>query len=157
MNIKDISSKFRSERQVRAVLGLTSEQFFILLPIFEKQINLKKEAAGKNKIKPNNGQHGALKSASDKLFFTCCYLKCYESFDKIGFDFDRSGSSAHTWLSKLLPLLTQSLADLDVLPATEFKNPKEMRLAFKDIETLIIDATERLIQRPQDIETQKKL
>lgn len=155
MNIKDISPKFRTERQVKAVTGLSLKEFFILLPIFEELLNAQKEENKANKIKPNNGQEGALKTATDKLLFMLCYLKCYSTFDHFGFTFDMSGSSAHTWLSKLMPIFVKSLAHFNVLPKTEFETPEEMRDAFKGIDTLIIDATERAIQRPQDDEIQE--
>lgn len=156
MDMKAISEKFRTERQVRAVIGLRTEQFFIILPVFEKYLEAKKEADKEDKIKPENGQEGLLGSASDKLFFILCYLKCYSSFDKLGFDFNMSGSSAHTWLFKLLPIFTQTLASFEVLPKMNFETPEQMREAFKGFETLIIDATERVIQRPQDDRAQKE-
>jgi hypothetical protein len=154
--IKAISSRFRTERQVKAVTGLSPEQFFILLPVFEQFLNEKKEENKANKIKPNNGQEGQLKTSTDKLLFMLCYLKCYPSFDVIGFMFDMSGSSASIWFSKLMPIFIKTLADFNVLPKTKFESPEQMQEAFKDIGTLIIDATERVIQRPQDKEVQKE-
>ncbi len=69
MNIKDISPKFRTERQVKAVIGLSLEQFPILLTIFELLLNAQIEENKVDKKKPNNGKIGALKTPSDKLFF----------------------------------------------------------------------------------------
>jgi len=68
--------------------------------------------------------------------------------------FNMNGSNAHTLLYKLFPVLIKTLDHLNVLPKTDFKNPEEMRESFKDIDTLIIDATERAVQRPQDEEEQ---
>lgn len=156
MNIKYISAKFRTERQVRAVTGLSSEQLFLLLPVFEEQLILQQEENKKNKIKPNNGQIGALINTAEKLTFILSYLKCYPTFDQLGFTFNMSGSSAYTWLSKLMPVFIKSLNHFQVLPKTEFKSPEEMREAFSGVNTLIIDATERVIQRPQDDTIQKE-
>lgn len=155
MNMKDINPKFREERQVKAAIGLSTKQFFILLPIFTMLLDVQNTENKKNKIKPNNGKVGALKTPTEKLFFILYYLKCYPSIDVLGLNFDMKGSSAHIWLSKLMPIFIKTLAHFNVLPKTEFKTPEEMIEAFKDIETLIIDATERPIQRPQDDEIQE--
>lgn len=156
IEIKNISSRFRTERQVKAVIGMPPKQFFITLPVFEKYLHAKKEEDKKNKVKPNNGNEGQLKTSSDKLLFMLCYLKCYPSFDVIGFMFDMSGSSANIWFSKLLPILIQTFDELNVLPKTEFESLEQLREAFKNYDTLIIDATERVIQRPQDKALQKE-
>jgi len=155
MDIKDISEKFRNERQLKAVTGLSLKQFSMLLVIFEEIINAEKEENKAGKIKPNNGKTGILKTPANKLLFLLYYLKCYPTFDQLGFVFDMSGSSAYTWLSKITPAFVKTLAYFNVIPKTEFKTPEEMQKAFKDIETLIIDATERATQRPQDDEEQK--
>lgn len=156
IEIKSISPRFRTERQVKAVIGMSPKQFFIILPVFEQYLNAKKENDRKNKLKPDNGKEGQLKTSSDKLLFMLCYLKCYPSFDVIGFIFDMSGSSANIWFSKLLPILIQTLDELAVLPKTKFESVEELREAFKNYDTLIIDATERVIQRPQDKSLQKE-
>ncbi len=155
MDLKDISPKFRQERQLKAVTGLSIEQFSILITVFEPILNsgIEKQKAGK--IKPNNGNIGVLKSAEDKLLFILYYLKCYPTYDQFGFIFNMSGSSAYTWLYKIMPVFIETLDQLDVLPETNFETPEEMHKAFKDYDTLIVDATERAIQRPQDNEEQK--
>ena len=155
MDIKDISSRIRNERQLKAVTGLNLKQFFMLFTLFEELLNIQQEENKKDKIKPNNGKEGALKTASEKFLFVLFYLKCYPSYDQFGFTFDMSGSSAHTWLFKLMPIFIETLANFDIFPKTKFNTPKEMKEAFKDIDTVIIDATERAIQRPQDNEEQK--
>ena len=156
LEIKKISSRFRTERQVRAVIGMSPKQFFIILPVFEKFLQAKKEEDKKNKLKPDNGNEGQLKTSTDKLLFMLCYLKCYPSFDVIGFMFDMSGSSANTWFSKLLPILIKTFDQLNVLPKTNFESVEQLREAFKNYDTLVIDATERVIQRPQDKVLQKE-
>ena len=54
-----------------------------------------------------------------------------------------------------IELLTKTLASLDCLPKRNFMNVEEFEAYFKDNKTLIIDATEQAIQRPQDKEMQK--
>jgi hypothetical protein len=155
MNIKDISPKFRQERQLKAVTGLSTEQFFILLSVFDPLLNSYAEERKANKIKPNNGNIGILKDSKDKLLFILYFLKCYPTYDQFGFVFDMSGSSAYTWLYKIMPVFIETLSQLDVLPETKFETPEEMHEAFKEHDTLLIDATERAIQRPKDNDEQK--
>jgi CRISPR/Cas system-associated protein endoribonuclease Cas2 len=155
MSIKDISNRVHSERQLKAVTGLSIQQFLIIVKIFNEFLIEQKEENKVNKIKPNNGNKGELETAEDKLLFIMHYLKCYPTFDQLGFMFNMNGSNAHTLLYKLIPVLVKTLAHLKVLPKTSFSTPEELREAFKDIDTLIIDATERAIQRPQDNEEQE--
>jgi hypothetical protein len=156
MNIKDISPKFSTERQVKAVTGFSLKQFFIVLPVFEQHLSAQIQADKVNKIKPNNGQKGKLITTTDKLLFVLYYLKCYPTFDQIGFTFAMSGSSAYTWLSQLLPSFIKTMADFKVLPQTDIQTLEDMQAAFKGIDTLIIDVTERAIQRSQDYDTQEE-
>ena len=150
MNIEDISPRIYDERQLKALTGLSVKQFFLLLPIFNKFIIEEKENNKEDKIKPNNGSTGKLDTATDKLIFFLYYLKCYPTFDQLGFNFDMNRSCAHTWLYKIFPIFTKTLSHLNVLPETEFKTPEEMKTAFKGVDSLIVDVTERIIQRPQD-------
>lgn len=155
ITLDNISPRFRQERQLRAVTGLSIKQISVLFPIFEKVLNIKIEENKRHKIKPNNGKVGALITSMDKLIFILYYLKCYPTYDQLGFVFDMSGSSAYTWLHKIIPIFTETLATLNVLPKMDFKTPEEMKTAFDGIDTLIIDATERPIQRPQEQIEQK--
>ena len=156
ISLQDISPRFRQERQLRAVTGLSIKQISILLPIFEVLIENQIEENKENKEKPNNGKVGALVTAKDKLIFILYYLKCYPTYDQFGFVFNMSGSSAYTWLHKVIPIFVETLAQLNVLPKMKFENPEEMYKALKGVDKLIIDATERPIQRPQDRIEQEK-
>lgn len=155
MNLEDISPKIRQERQLKAIAGLSSDQFFILFVVFDPLMNAYIEDKKSDKIKPNNGKIGALKTSAEKLLFILYYLKCYPTYDQFGFTFDMSGSSAYTWLYKIMPVFIETLSQLNVLPETTFETPEEMHEAFKDHDVLIVDATERAIQRPKNNEEQK--
>lgn len=153
--LKNISSRFRQERQLRAVTGLSIKQISLLLPIFEVLMEDQIEENKVDKEKPNNGKVGALVTAKDKLIFTLYYLKCYPTYDQFGFVFNMSGSSAYTWLHKIIPIFIETLAKLNVLPKMKFETPEEMYKVFKNVDQLLIDATERPIQRPQDMTEQE--
>ena len=150
MNIEDISPRIYDERQLKAITGLSVEQFYTILPIFDRFFVEEKENNKKDKVKPDNGNIGKLETSTDKLIFFLYYLKCYPTFDQLGFNFSMNKSCAHTWIYKIFPVFTKTLSHLNVLPKTEFKTPEEMKAVFKGVDSLIIDVTERVIQRPQD-------
>jgi len=50
----------------------------------------------------------------------------------------------------LFPILCKALTDLGVMPHRKFETLEEFRAAFQNIETLLIDVTERPHRRPSD-------
>lgn len=157
MNIRDISPKIKNERQLRAVSGVSMEQFFILLVIFEANLNLALEAKNKNKTrKQGSGKKGDIETPSEKLLLILHYLKCYSTFDHLGFTFGISGSSASQYVYNLFPILVETLKHFNVLPHIKFNTPEEMKEAFSGFDTLLIDATERAVDRPQDNDLQQE-
>lgn len=150
-------ARIKNERQLRATTGLSSKQFSILVPIFAKYIEEAKleKYKGKNR-KIGSGKKGDLETADEKLLFILFYLKCYPTFDVLGFTFGISGDTAHRYIYSLFDILVETLNHFGVLPYTEFKSPEELQAAFTGVETLLIDATERVVQRPQDFELQKE-
>ena len=49
MNVKEISPKIKTERQLRAITGLSYKQFSILLPVFSQYLEQAKQDKYKNK------------------------------------------------------------------------------------------------------------
>ncbi|MCP4372186.1 MAG: transposase [Deltaproteobacteria bacterium] len=92
----------------------------------------------------------------NKLFFILYYLKNYPTFDVLGYKFDLDRSKACTNVHKLTPILQTALRELGVLPKRKFSSANEMAEAFKNVEDLFIDATERLHFRHKDYEKQKE-
>ena len=92
---------------------------------------------------------------TDKLFFTLVYFKTYPTFDVLGTQFGMGRSKANENLHKLAPILVQTLNRLGVMQHREFASVEEMKAAFKDIDRVLIDVTERLYRRSQDDETQR--
>lgn len=156
MKINEILSRVRDDRQLRALTGLKTEQFIMLLPVFTSLLIEEQKEKYQNKDrKSGSGRKGELKKPEDKLLFILNYMKCYSTYDHLGFSFNISKSSACEYVHKLFPILIETLAHFNVLPKTNFATPEEMQAAFGDVESLIIDATERAIQRSKDYDTQK--
>ncbi|GBC59258.1 hypothetical protein DENIS_0194 [Desulfonema ishimotonii] len=68
-----------------------------------------------------------------------------------------SRSKACENFHKLLPVLHETLSRIGVLPHRNFKNVKKMKEIFKNIEQIIIDATERPHHRPKNNEKQSSM
>lgn len=150
-----------NERLFKALTGVSFDEFRKLLGAFENSYHeLRDEAYQRNRAtrqrKPGGGQKGKLRTMADKLYFVLYYWKNYATFDVLGdhFGFDRS--SANRNVHKLWPALERALDTLGMLPARRFESFEELRAAWADIEAILIDATERGVERPQDDEAQRK-
>jgi hypothetical protein len=157
MNLKEISEKIKTERQLRATTGLNYNQFSLLLPIFTQHLEQTKQDKHKNKDrKIGSGKKGDIETPTEKLLLILFYFKCYPTFDVLGFTFGIRGDAAHKYVYSLFIVLMKTLYDFGVLPHMNFKTPEELQAAFKEFDTLLIDATERAVQRSQNYDVQKE-
>ena len=147
---------------------------------WQEQVYLEGVAKGTRQRHPGGGSKGKLPKISDKLFFTLVYLKTYPTFDVLAtqfgmlrhqmlvylktyptFDvlatqFGMSRSKANENVHKLVPILSQTLVRLGVMPHREFSSAEEMKKAFEGIDRVLVDVTERLYRRSQDDEIQRE-
>lgn len=149
--------KTRDDRHLRALTGLTQEQFDILLKTFTLIFETLRQrsyqeglSAGTRKRRPGGGRKGALPLMRDKLLFVLYYLKVYPTFDVLGTQFNMSRSKANENLHGLCPVLHEALVHLKVIPHREFKTPDDLMKALSGIDTILIDVTERNHRRPKD-------
>jgi hypothetical protein len=70
------------------------------------------------------------------------------------FHFDRS--CAHDWVHRLLPILEAALGCKQVLPVRKLSSLEAFIERFPDVEAVIVDGTERPVQRPKDSQRQKE-
>ena len=154
----------RDERQFKALTGTSLEQFehieLEFSAVYEEARLAAYEAAvetGKRKRKAGGGRKGILFSIRLKLFFLLYYLKNYPTFDVPGSFFGLSRSKSCKNVHALMPLLHKTLQRLNVMPHREFESVEAFHEAFKDVEALLPDATERAHQRPVDDEKQSEL
>lgn len=157
-----MSIKIRDDRHLRSLTGVAQAQFEILLDTFtiiytqiQWQAYQDGLQAGIRKRRPGGGRKGALPTMWDKLLFLLYYFKVYPTFDVLGTQFDMSRSKANENLYKLIPVLYQTLIQLEVVPHREFATPNDLLEALDGIDTLLIDVTERNHRRPQDDKTQR--
>jgi len=158
-----MSLKIRDDRHLRALTGVSGTQFEILLEAFsmtyaEMQWQAYQDgiAAGMRKRRPGGGRKGALPTMRDKLLFLLYYFKVYPTFDVLGTQFNMARSKANENLYKLVPVLHQTLVHLEVMPHREFATPDDLLEALADLNTILIDVTERSYRRPQDDQGQRE-
>ena len=148
---------------MRSLTGLSQRQFSNLTIEFEKDYQTYREtlyaeglSQGTRQRRLGGGRKGKLPRVQDKLFFALVYLKTYPTFDVLSSQFNMSRSKSNENIHKLVPILAQTLIRLGVMPHREFSSAEEMREAFKGIDKVLIDVTERLYRRSQDDKKQRE-
>lgn len=101
------------------------------------------------------GRKAHLGSASKKLFFLLFCYKCYPTFDIAGALFGVHRSQAHCWLLHWQPALETALGKKLALLEHKLFNAVEFAEHFPKAKEVMIDGTERPIQRPQNSEQER--
>jgi Helix-turn-helix of DDE superfamily endonuclease len=147
----------RDERQMKALTGLSQAQFDALLPVFsdiyqaaQQQTYEDGVKSGTRRRKPGGGFKGKLPTLADKLLFVLYYYKTYPTFDVLGTQFNMMRSKANDNLHKLSPILYDTLVHLALMPYRELRTPDALKAAWKGVDHVIIDATERASRRSPD-------
>lgn len=158
MTTLNIPAALQDDRQLRSLIGLGLDAFEILLNEFivvlkEAQINRKPKK--RRQRKPGGGRKSAIGSPQDQLFFILFYLKNYPTYDVLAFTFTISRGCACMSVKRLLLVLKQTLKNLKVLPKRMSDPPEELIQLIENVDHILIDATERPIQRPQKPARQK--
>lgn len=159
----NVNTALNNDRSMKSVTGMSAKEFKHLAEDFDQELEKEKQSryekrskTGKRQRKPGGGRKGRLKTTYDKLFFILFYFKCYPTFDLLGLIFNLNRSNACRNVQKLTPLLEKTLGEKMVLPKREIHTFEELFEAFPEVRDVIIDGTERPIQRPKDNEKQKK-
>jgi len=158
-----INRALRDNRLMKGLTGMTVPEFNDLEKDFGQELEKEEQSRyrtalkkGKRQRKPGGGRKGELRTMYDKLFSILFYFKCYPTFDLMGFVFDMNRSNACRNVHKFTPLLERALGEAMVLPKRKIRTTEELFEMFPEVRDLIIDATERPIQRPKDKDKQKK-
>jgi hypothetical protein len=155
-NQKKVLTDYRS---MLSLTSLTAVEFFVLLAVFDElwqryhaQYDLKGERRQIKKYQEHNSM--SLQGSLDKLFFVLVYLKQNPLQHYHGFSFGMSQGKVSQWLKVLLPILEQSLHQLQMLPCRE---PSHFYLSLRLLsgQVLFMDVTERAIPRSIDAERQR--
>jgi hypothetical protein len=148
---------FQQDRLLRATTGLNLKAFESLLPSFApayEHSRVNPDIERKRAI--GGGRKATLRTPREKLFYILLYGKCYPTFDLLSvlFGFDRS--CAWDWVPGLLPILEQTLGSKQVLPEHKLRSMEAFLERFPAVTKVILDGTERSMQRPKDWEPQQE-
>jgi len=146
-------------REFLAATGLRKEEFECLLPTFEQcyQTSLPKKPKLSKKKKQRamgGGRKSNLKNMSDKLLFILVYQKTFQLQTMHALQFGLSQGRANYWIHRLLPVLQKTLHDLGMKPERNGRQVSKLIEAQAGGANLSLDATERKLQRPVNVEKQ---
>ncbi|MGI0495150.1 transposase family protein [Alkalinema pantanalense CENA528] len=147
----------KQDRLMRAMTGLNRKAFDALLSSFSQAYEqLVSKPETERKRAPGGGRKATLRTTEQKLFYILLYCKCYPTFDLLSvlFHFDRS--CAWDWVHRLLPVLETALGYKQALPARKVRSIEEFVERFPEVKEVILDGTERPVQRPKDWQQQKE-
>jgi len=96
--------------------------------------------------------NSVLSTADDRLLFILYHLKGNAIQELIGITFEMTQAQVSLWIKLLSKLLREALERHGYLPTRKVDQLKKM---LENESTVLLDATEREIQRPMDDEVQK--
>jgi len=142
------TSDLRTERQWRASTGLTEKQFFTLLPHFKEAYVTKYKADLASRLVKNSIRY-AIENEEELLLFTLISVKSGVTYDLLGIfcGMDCAGAKRNQEIG--LDVLVEALIKLKVMPKRELTDGIEVKKYLEGVKTIIIDATEQRIQRPE--------
>lgn len=146
-----IYHNLKSSRSYTASTGLTQQEFEELAKDFCSLYHVEKHS-----FPENFGNQPAFLEGKELLFMLLFYKKVYPTFDVLALSFGIANATAYQYIQVAKTILHRVLAQRNVLPKRVFKDHAEFDAFFKDVNELMIDATERPIQRPINQDLQKE-
>lgn len=139
--------------------SITESEFDFLLSFFEKSYDEYFKHftfSGKERVRlPCKREDSVFKKAEDALFFILFYLKSYPIEDVLAGTFNMNQPQVNKWKSILIKILEDSFVSMKVLPSRDNRKLNQL-IKEMGLTEVIIDATERQIQRPKDYEVQQE-
>jgi hypothetical protein len=153
----NIEQVLKQDRLLRALTGMNRKAFEALLPTFNDiyQKSIIEQQGQPRQRAIGGGRKACLEQISAKLLFILVYFKCYPTFDLAGFIFGIDRSVAHFWVHRLQPVLEVALGVKMALPERKINSIEAFVERYPGVKRVMIDGTERPIQRPLDPEKQK--
>lgn len=150
----NISKLAHDPRAIKALTGLSYQEFSDLIPVFAKQLKAFQMKKPNRKRKTGGGQKGHLPTAEAKLFYILFYLKTYPTFDILGFFSGKSRGRACEYAHMYAKVLNKVMKTKGNTPKRRIGDIKEFIKLFPAVKDVFLDGTERIIQRPK--KNQKK-
>lgn len=149
----------RDDRLLRALTGLNRKAFEELKLVFERELleeQVPRRSHERRQRAKGAGRKPRLETTESKLIYILFYFKCYPTFDLAGILFDLDRSQANRWMHRLQKVLEKALERKMALPKRKLTSIEEFIESFPELKRVILDGTERPIQRSQDQEKQKQ-
>jgi len=152
LNYENLKKK---PRELLAATGLTHEEIEILLPNFESAYEkLYPSGLTYNQKARRRAVGGGLQSKlsriADKLLFILVYHKTNPLQTMHGIQFSLSQPQTNYWIHRLLPVLQETLRAIGMTPERDARRVAENAESREGGANLVIDGTERKLQRPTD-------
>jgi hypothetical protein len=142
--------------QMLSLTGFTVSEFESFLPAFKDQweaYHAHYTLKGKLRERISCGRKtGKLSTIADKLLFILSYLKNHPLQEYHATGFGMTQPQCNSWIHLLTDILLKSLKTLGELPD---RNCLRMEHALQGCRDVLLDGTERPIQRPVDSDRQK--
>lgn len=155
LRYKDLEGQ---SNRLLSLTGLNQEEFeHLLVPFsdawqsYARRYTL--EGKRRQRIVIRLRKNAALPTDEDKLLLVLYYLKNNPLQEALALQFGLTQPHTNSWLKRLRPVLKTALEEEKVLP---LRTVEGLNRALAEVETVLIDATERPIQRSGDAEVQKE-
>jgi len=139
-----------------SLTGFAVSEFEALLPAFKwewEEYYSHYTLRGKVRQRISYGRKtGKLPLIGDKLLFILSYLKNNPLQEYHGSCFDMTQPQCNEWVHLLSEILVKTLKSIGELPE---RNSQRMQYVLQSCENVLLDGTERPIQRPQAQDRQK--
>lgn len=144
-----------NDRLMFSLTGLSLKEFDRLFERFEPIYHEFRAKEKKDRIrKYRNGTKGFL-TTRQKLTMILLFLKCYPTYDLLGWIFGLERTRAFRWIKILMPILEATLGRSLSLPARQIHSKEELLKLFPDLE-VFIDGTERPIHNYKNPKSGKR-
>lgn len=152
----NIQRALESDRLLRALTGLNRKAFDELCEAFGTVYQATLEEGPKpRKRSRGGGRKARLRSMEAKVFFILFYFKAYPTFDVLGWLFELERGRSNRWVHRLQGILETALGQKMVLPERKIESIEQFLERFPEVSEVIVDGTERPVQRPQDKDNRK--
>ena len=151
----NIQKAMQDDRLFRAVIGMGRKEFLGLLGKFTPFVARARYKRNR-KRKAGAGRTDTLETPKGKLFYMLFYMKCYPTYDVAVFFFGVDKSQTKRWVDDFRVALEKALGKAMVLSVRKKRGVEEFLERFPAVRALIIDGTERPVQRPKDKKKQKE-
>jgi hypothetical protein len=131
-----------------------------LIPVFEPLFSAAVAAripTSERQRALGGGKKGVLKTTEDKLIYILLYMKAYPTYDVMSAIFDLDRGPACRRVQQLLPVLEATLGRKIVLPERKITSIEEFYQKFPGAKDVLVDGTERPVQKPKDQKKRKKV